>query len=436
MQIYWDIQFLTGGNMNIKTILAFITLLITIQSSVISQFSWSEQTSGVTTQLTSVSAIDANHAWICGYAGVVLRTTNGGTNWVSVTGSPIPNTLDLHCIFAIDSNTALVGGSNATSAFIFRTSNAGASWQQVFTQAGGFINSIIMGTPQAGFMMGDPVGGRWTLFGTITAGLTWDSINFYLPQNGSEAGWNNSMFYESNNGLWFGTNNTRIYKTSNLLFWTPQTTTGQLNSYALWFRNANEGLMGGTALMYTSNGGTSWANTTDALPGTGNLAGITAVANLWIVVRQTTTIYVGISNGINWSTSYTAPAGNYRHITKQRNNQNIYAVRTNGGITKGVYLTGIQPVSNEIPTSFNLKQNYPNPFNPVTNISFDVSKDDFVSLKVYDVLGREVKTLVNENLSAGKYNMTFDAAELTSGVYYYKLSAGDFSETKKMILSK
>lgn len=422
--------------MKINSVLAIIAILISFQSTVISQFSWSEQSSGVTTQLTSVSAIDVNHAWICGYAGVVLRTTNGGTNWVSVTGAPIPNTLNLHCIYAIDSITALVGGSSATSAFIFRTSNAGASWQQVFTQAGGFINSIIMGTPQAGFMMGDPVGGRWTLFGTITAGLTWDSTNFYLPQNGSEAGWNNSMYYESNNGVWFGTNNTRIYKTSNLLLWIPQPTPGQLNSYALWFRNSNEGMTGDTALLYTSNGGTTWGNAGASLPGTGNMAGITAIANLWIVVRQTTAIYIGISNGINWNTSYTAPAGNYRHITKQRNNQNIFGVRTNGGITKGVYLTGIQPVSNVMPDNFELRQNYPNPFNPVTNISFDISNSNFVSLVVYDVLGREVETLVNENLNPGKYNVNYDASRLTSGVYYYKLTAGNFFETKKMILSK
>ena len=184
---------------------------------------WVEQTSGVTTQLTSVSIVDDNNAWICGYAGVVLRTTNGGANWVSVSSAPIPPTLDLHSIYAIDATTALAAGSG-TSSFLFRTSNGGANWTQVFTETGGFINSVQMGNSFAGFMMGDPVGGRWSLWGTTTGGLTWDSASFYLPQTGSDAGWNNSFFFDASAGVWFGTNNTRVYKSLTLVNWTTQPT--------------------------------------------------------------------------------------------------------------------------------------------------------------------------------------------------------------------
>ena len=110
-----------------------------------------------------------------------------------------------------------------------------------------------------------------------------------------------------------------------------------------------------------------------------------------------------------------------------------------GTETGGVFRKQIVISSNEdeqIVNNFELKQNYPNPFNPSTTITFSIPTSEFVTLKVYDVLGREVATLVNENLSAGSYSYNFDASNLTSGVYFYKLQAGKYSETKKMILSK
>ncbi len=101
---------------------------------------------------------------------------------------------------------------------------------------------------------------------------------------------------------------------------------------------------------------------------------------------------------------------------------------------------GITPISSEVPKNFSLSQNYPNPFNPATKIKFDLPEgngdDRFVLLKIYDVLGREVSTLVNQQLQPGTYEVNFDAANFESGVYFYKLTSGDFVETKKMILLK
>jgi uncharacterized delta-60 repeat protein len=90
----------------------------------------------------------------------------------------------------------------------------------------------------------------------------------------------------------------------------------------------------------------------------------------------------------------------------------------------------------EIPAEFSLEQNYPNPFNPTTNFEYRISNFGFVSLKVFDVLGNEVATLVNEEKPAGAYQITFNAYGLSSGVYFYKLQAGSFVKTKKMILLK
>jgi len=97
---------------------------------------------------------------------------------------------------------------------------------------------------------------------------------------------------------------------------------------------------------------------------------------------------------------------------------------------------GTNEILNYIPNNFSLMQNYPNPFNPVTNIKYEIAKNSFVTLKVYDLLGREVQTLVSENQKAGAYISQFNGEQYASGIYFYRLTAGEFSEVRKMILIK
>ena len=96
----------------------------------------------------------------------------------------------------------------------------------------------------------------------------------------------------------------------------------------------------------------------------------------------------------------------------------------------------IEEVPNQMPQAVAMSQNYPNPFNPTTTIKFEIPEPGFVALKVFDVLGNEVTTLVNENSNAGKQSVEFDATGLTSGIYYYQLLSDEFIETKKMIFLK
>jgi len=98
--------------------------------------------------------------------------------------------------------------------------------------------------------------------------------------------------------------------------------------------------------------------------------------------------------------------------------------------------TGVQQTVELMPATFKLEQNYPNPFNPTTTINYSVANSGFVKIKVYDVLGKEVATLVNENKPAGNYKIEFNASRLVSGVYFYRIFAENFVETKKMILMK
>ena len=118
-------------------------------------------------------------------------------------------------------------------------------------------------------------------------------------------------------------------------------------------------------------------------------------------------------------------SGKYKYRLKQ--------VDFNGNFE---YLNLSNEVVIGVPEKYSLSQNYPNPFNPTTNLEFGISKLGFVTLKIYDVLGNEVATLVNENISPGYYQMKWNGAGFASGMYYYKLTAGDFSEIRKMALIK
>ena len=108
----------------------------------------------------------------------------------------------------------------------------------------------------------------------------------------------------------------------------------------------------------------------------------------------------------------------------------------NGVLYGDTTLAGINQIGFEIPSSFSLHQNYPNPFNPITNIRFNLPKNGFVTLKVFDIIGREVTTLVNEKLCAGSYETEWDGSGYPSGVYFYRLQTESFIETKKMVLLK
>ena len=142
-------------------------------------------------------------------------------------------------------------------------------------------------------------------------------------------------------------------------------------------------------------------------------------------------------NTINTTTGYFAPAVGLRFAANDScfalysgsGPLNVYAAHGCSGI-----LTGI--TNHESPLTYSLKQNYPNPFNPSTKISYSISKQGFVSLKVYNILGKLVNTLVSEQKAAGNYSADFSGKDLQSGVYFYVLESEKFTKTMKMLLVK
>ncbi len=412
---------------------SFFIALIVFTSLRVSFSQWVDQVSGVTTSINSISAVDNNFVWVCGASGKVLRTTNGGTAWTQVTS---PNaSLTFYHIWATDSMTALAAGSNANT-FVYKTTNGGATWTQTFTQTGGFINAITQRvTPDQLLMVGNPVAGKWSVWESTDYGSSWDT-SFYPIQAGTETGFNNCLYLHPQLFAWFGTNNSRLYKRSGMGY-TTHLIPALASSMSVWFNDGINGMTGGSVMLMTTDGGGTW-NTLTA-PGTGNIVGITGAALDWWYCRGPG-IFHSTNGGTSWVTDFTAPSGTYNYLAMARGGSSMWAVRNNGGISRSLGPIGIIPITSEVPEKFSLKQNYPNPFNPTTKIRFDIpllnKKGSGVVLKVYDILGREITTLVNEKLQPGIYSVEWNASDLSSGIYLYKLQAGTDEQTKKMILLK
>ncbi|MBK7632778.1 MAG: T9SS type A sorting domain-containing protein [Ignavibacteriales bacterium] len=142
-------------------------------------------------------------------------------------------------------------------------------------------------------------------------------------------------------------------------------------------------------------------------------------------------------NGNSWVTHNAGLTTNDVSAIEKNSEGEIFV-----GTPDGVYIcvkktpTGVINDKEILPKNFILSQNYPNPFNPVTTIKYQIPHRSNVSLKIYDLLGNEVADLVNEEQEVGFYNIDFDASKFSSGVYFYRIQAGDFVQTKKMILLK
>ncbi len=415
---------------------------------------WSEQNSGIYFTIFSLSAVDDNIVWASTSFSNILRTTDGGLVWENVGANvPEPNGFQ-PCIFAIDANTAIFScydGYPTINAYVYKTTNAGANWTLVFTQGdNAYISAIWIKPNNQGFMVGWPVGGRWSLWRTTNAGNNWDSTGLYIPET-DPAAWSyeNGLFY-LNNQIWFGARNKGIfYSSNNGASWTLQELTWSGYAYpsAIWFEDSNHGYSSADRnIIRTESSGTNWTITPNS-SGTEIIKGITGAVNSWWYVRfLSNKIYYTSNDGDTWIVQYTAPSNSgYNHITKGRNGTTrLWAARIDGGISVFNGPVGTKAVNNIIPEKYILYQNYPNPFNPATKIKFAIplsrgvsaGRGVFTKLIIYDILGREITTLVNQELKPGTYEIEWDGSNYPSGVYFYILITKDYSETKKMVLVK
>ena len=184
----------------------------------------------------------------------------------------------------------------------------------------------------------------------------------------------------------------------------------------------------------TTTYGNTWINTGlssgsvfSLLSSENNL--VAGMGNGVFISRNNGTNWVGKNEGFN-----TVPSINALLLA----NNYVFAGTSGQSVWRRPYsdVIGVKNISTAIPSAYSLSQNYPNPFNPRTVIRFQLSVVGLTALKIYDIMGREIQTLVNEKLQPGTYEATFDGSNLSSGTYFYKLTSGDFTMTKRLTLIK
>ena len=199
--------------------------------------------------------------------------------------------------------------------------------------------------------------------------------------------------------------------------------------------NENIGFAAEACVFKTTNGGINWFEY--SLPHY-SISSFTHVDDkYWYSTADT--IYYSSDDGNNFVFQHALPSSDfYFQISLKKINNRIFgwAVSQGGWISKYIEPIGIKQISSEIPNKFELFQNYPNPFNPSTILNYQLPVSNNVKLVIYDILGREAATLVNEKQQPGKYQVTWDASNLASGVYFYKLISGDFTQIRKMVVVK
>ena len=238
------------------------------------------------------------------------------------------------------------------------------------------------------------------------------------------------IFAGAYNGLFLSTNNGNS--------WTSAST-GMTNTEIHSLAASGANLFAGTykGVFLSTDNGTSWINISTGLPTSEEFTALIAVGTN-IFAGSHSGAYLSTDNGSSWGTINTGFTIYHAVRSFFISRANLYAV-TSSGIWKrplSEMITSVQELSNNLPSKFKLEQNYPNPFNPSTKIDFQIPVLSFVEIKVYDLLGREVATLVNEEENPGEYETTFDGSKLASGVYFYRMQAGDFIQTKKLLLMK
>ena len=500
---------------------------------------WIPQTSGTTLRLRQVKAVNDNVVWACGANGVVLRTTNGGTNWEVKT--PTDASVTNYSMDALDANTAWVTGTVGGTAnfYIWKTTDGGTTWVQQYNNPNGFSDGIRFFNANEGVCYADPdpyPSSYWEILRTTNGGSTWtrvpranippaDSANgeygaagsidivgntvwfsSYYNTNASPtkvykstdkgatwtvsgfvqqqgfAGSSYVAFADANNGVVVCLDGTVARTTDGGNTWTTSTITGAAFRYVVNVGVNTYIAVGSNGASWYSVGGSTWTpvptGTTQALYGVdATLNSAWAVGNNGVILKyvgppipvELTSFTASLLNSsvrLEWTTATELNNHGFEIQRKAANVEDYVTVGfvrgqgtttmnhsysfvdknlLNGNYTyrlKQIDFNGYYNYSNEIEVDvrslmdYSLEQNYPNPFNPSTSIGYVLKEKSAVKLSVFNMVGEEVAVLVDQTQDQGYYKVDFNASNLPSGIYLYKLSTDNFTSMKKMVLIK
>ncbi len=356
-----------------------------------------------------------------------------------LTQTRIPEQLsgDVRNMEALDDTTAFVTTESQTITTVYKTTDGGDSWFVVYSNIAGSVKGIRMLDSLNGIAIGSPVSNFWNLLLTTDGGNDWQPSPNRPPAEFIHQAVHNS-FQVSMPYIYWGTSITTIYRSTDggITFNEYDTPGAGIYIFSIFINAGGIGLAASTAMSRSTDGGMTFQ--ASSVPGVGNINAIEySDHNFWYI--RGTEIFHSTDDGTSWVDEYTVQSGlslNYMDFPDNLTGcQTGWAVGYGGSIHK-MTSSSVTSVDNqsEIPAAYQLSQNYPNPFNPSTKFEFHIANSGFVSLKVFDILGKEVATLVNEEKPSGSYTINFDASGLKSGIYFYRLAINGFSETKKMIL--
>lgn len=395
---------------------------------------WLQQNSGITQNLYDIKFINRYTGWALGDGGIVLKTTNGGTNWINIPNPSISAGGILSCVFPIDSNIVYVSGGHEV---ILKTTNGGANWIEIRNgpygtgtgfestyfinkDTGWFCGSMrVLRTTNGGQTFDDSAGIFWgslhdmyfkdfnngiicgdgVVFKTTDGGSNWYNTN--VPTNSTYPMFLRFGVASGQYVCVSGMNSYGVYRSTDFASTWIKTDSIQLpGAYGMHFINKDTGFAGNglNMLFKTTDGGYNWRQENTGVGGT---AIITSVC------------FANDSNG--WYVSLTGK---------------IYHTTTGGQVLQ------ITNNKEQITDDFKLYQNYPNPFNAETVIEFYVKRIGIYQLEVYDLLGRKIEELFSKQLKQGKYQYTYNAGKLSSGIYFYRLYSINSIKTKSFILIK
>ncbi|MEO8664320.1 MAG: YCF48-related protein [Ignavibacteria bacterium] len=413
-----------------KNILILIILTLTISSSYAQWF----QQYPVTpfNHLYDVKFINKKTGWTCGNMGTIMKTTNGGNDWIRQ-NSQVPGEI-LNKIFPVDSEVVYCvgyfetilkstdGGTNwsiirhsstqaptynslfflnrnvgwmAKNQYVLKTTNGGITFDSTFVPAT-YINDLFFRNLDEGLFCGEGA----TIYRTTNGGASWNHIPV-VPKGQSLADFMNLTFVNASTGFTQGRTSNIVFKTANFgLSWDSiGIVTSADECYSIFFPSLNKGWCAGTfgRMFKTTNGGQDWIQE--------NLSQFNEafINSLWF-----------FNDSIGWAVGAATKI--------------LYT--NNGG------KTGLSSANNEIPKYFSLHQNYPNPFNSSTLIKFDIKRNGIYKMDIFNSIGQLTETIFETNFIEGSYEITYEAEKLTSGIYFYNLSGEGLFQNKKFSLIK
>jgi len=431
--------------MRYRKLLAGFVFIFVLGASIL-HAQWTKQTNGVPSSIdagvaATIDACDEKTA-VVSTGWEIYRTVDSGNSWQKLS-LPI-NSGFIWDLSMIDSTHIWICDGEGK---IFATADAGDNWMHQFSDSTltEFMNYIEMFDLDNGIAMGDHIDprnhpeGPAVFLNTSDGGNNWISVNDSAFGAGSGDTWRRLDFINPNIGYFqeFGINPQKIFKTTDGgNSWVATNYPEGTSVQALKFYNENIGLViSQSRIVYrTLDGGVTWESITSPHSGWGEDIEFAPDDPSRVWMADQSSLFFSSDTGKTWEGQlfYCKPS------------DIVFVDSWNGWLVgfNGVYHTnsgGLAGINEKIefkPTAFKLHQNYPNPFNASTKISYIIAEPSLVKLSIFNLLGKEIKILVNERQAPGSYQIDWTAENLPSGTYFYRLEAKEFKDVKKLVLLK